>query len=107
MGIVQIVDPRGEVAIPEVVPNERPASLDGQRVGIIMDGPWRSWFVFSEYMEHVLNEHGVETKRLSMGSASLVDSEGLDLSGVAYGRDEATLNSFAEDVDLVVVGLGN
>jgi hypothetical protein len=107
VGLIQIVDPRGDVAMPDVVPNERPSTLDGQTVGIIMDGPWRSWLVFSEYMEGVLNEQGVATKRLSMGSANLVDAEGIDLSNVAYGRDEATLNSFAEDVDLVVVGLGN
>jgi len=112
---VQIIDPRGRTDVPRVKPAARPRTVEGKTVGIIMDGPWRNWYLLAEHLASYLQGCGdVRTKRLSIGNR--MDTSGLDLDGVDHIRmhsedrreDHATaLDAFADSVDMVVAGLGN
>lgn len=103
---IAVLDPRGEAQARAGGANERLSSLDGKTVGILIDGPWRSWYVASEVLEARFRAHGIDTKRLSVNRLEF-NSDGLDLDNLVVGHRDRAVDEFASEIDAVVVGLGN
>ena len=96
---VEILDPRGEQQDRIGGASPRLASLEGKTVGIVIDGPWRSWYVCSEILEEHLQDRDIVDLR----------TEGLKLANVRKGsnRDESAMEQLATEVDAAIVGLAN
>ncbi|MBV9660930.1 MAG: hypothetical protein JO337_07210 [Acidimicrobiales bacterium] len=101
-----IVDPRGRIEQAAVEAPKRLSTLEGKTVGIILDGPWRSWFVMADRIAAILDEQGVKTKQLALGAQSL-DMSDFPVERLSNREDASALDAFAAQVDAVLVGLGN
>lgn len=101
------LDPRGDAEVREGGANPRLPSLDGKTIGILIDGPWRSWYVFSEVLQQRIKGRNIDAKRLSVNHLDF-NSHGLDLDSIIVGsRHDNAVEQFAAEIDAVVVGLGN
>ena len=97
MGRILILDPTA--APPEVDPDPGPdaGSVAGRTVGIRHDTAWKSFdWVIDEWTSR-LRAAGAEVRTWCAGNR--IGDEG--------ERTRAELESFATDVDIAVVGLGN
>ena len=104
-GKTTVIDPRGRVHEEVIVKPERLRSLDGKTVGIILEGPWRSWYVMADRISSILEEQDIRTKQISLGQ-TLMDTS--DFSAERSARDDSdALDAFASQVDTVIVGMGN
>ena len=105
---VEILDPRGEQQERIGGASPRLASLEGKTVGIVIDGPWRSWYVSSEVLEECLEDRGIDVMRVDVNHVDL-STEGLNLANVRKGshRDESEMELLATEVDAAIVGLAN
>jgi hypothetical protein len=104
-----VLDPRGEETAESVRLAPRLDNLKGKKLGIVLDGPWRSWYVFSDRMEEIIDDSGQEctVERIELvGSA--FDRSGVKHTAHGLRPDEKEkLANFAGTVDAVIVGLGN
>ena len=105
---VEILDPRGEQQDRIGGASPRLASLEGKTVGIVIDGPWRSWYVCSEILEEHLQDRDIGVIRVDVNHVDL-RTEGLKLANVRKGsnRDESAMERLATEVDAAIVGLAN
>jgi hypothetical protein len=101
-----IIDPRGRIQHEPVVRPERPASLEGKTVGIVLDGPWRSWWVMAEQIAEILEEHDIRTKQMAFGTKELFDTSEFPVERLDED-DSDSLDAFARQVDTAIVGMGN
>ncbi|HEX5615684.1 MAG TPA: hypothetical protein VFZ83_11080 [Acidimicrobiia bacterium] len=94
---ITVLDPTA--APPAVDPDPGPdaGSLAGRRVGLRHDRAWRSW-------DHVMDDWAA---RLRAADAEVVTWCAGNRIGEEGERTAAELERFADDVDVVVVGLGN
>jgi hypothetical protein len=110
VGRLTILHPRGEPAVetPTAVP--RLSSLTGKTLGIVVDGPWRSWYVFTDEMQQVLatQEPEVRVVTLELNSLPTQNARQGTKAKPRQSREEVEeeLDRFAREVDAVVVGLG-
>lgn len=96
---ITILLPDGEAPQTEHSLAERPSSLRGRRVGFLDNELWRSMHILTDELGKALTEeHGVVSVDVLR-------------SGPAHGSDpgeyRARLEQWADDVDVVVSGLGN
>ena len=105
---VDILDPRGEQQERIGGASPRLESLEGKTVGIVIDGPWRSWYVSSEILEECLQDRGIDVIRVDVNHVDL-STKGLNLANVRKGsnRDESAMEQLATEVDAAIVGLAN
>jgi hypothetical protein len=97
MARITILDPTATP--PEVTPDPGPDAgrLAGRRVGLRSDATWQSW-------EWVLDEWRGELKS---AGAEVLEWHAGNRIGEEGDRTFAELASFATDVDIAIVGLGN
>lgn len=97
MARITILDPTATP--PEVTPDPGPDAglLAGRRVGLRSDATWQSW-------EWVLDEWRGELKA---AGADVTEWHAGNRIGDEGDRTFAELASFATDVDIAIVGLGN
>jgi hypothetical protein len=97
MARITILDPTA--APPEVDPEPGPDAgpLVGRRVGVRTDGTWQSW-------EWVLDEW---RQRLDAAGATVQVWTAGNRIGDEGERTLRELDTFATDVDIAIVGLGN
>lgn len=105
-GSTVIIDPRGRVQHEPVTAPDRLTSLEGKTVGIVLEGPWRSWFVMAEKIAEILEEQDIRTKQIAMGT-QLFDSSDFDVDRLTDRGDSDGLDAFAAQVDTAIVGMGN
>ncbi len=97
MGRITVLDPTA--APPEVTPEPGPeaGSLRGRLVGIRYDDAWKSFeWVIDEWQQR-LRDTGAEVRTWCAGNR--IGEEG--------DQTFAELETFATDVDIAIVGLGN
>ena len=84
---------------PEVDPDPGPdaGSLGGRTVGIRYDTAWRSFTWVIDEWESRLRAAGAHVRRWVAGNRIGEDGE----------RTRAELDTFATDVDIAIIGLGN
>lgn len=97
MARITVLDPTAPP--PDVDPDPGPdaGSLRGRIVGIRYDTAWKSFEWVVDEWERELARAGAEVRRWCAGNR--IGDQG--------ARTRAELDSFAEDVDIAVVGLGN
>jgi hypothetical protein len=97
MARITILDPTA--APPEVTAEPGPDAgpLDGRTVGVRTDTTWQSW-------EWVIDEWG---RKLDAAGATVRRWHAGNRIGEEGERTFAELASFASDVDIAIVGLGN
>jgi len=105
-GTTVVIDPRGRVQEEVNVRPERLRSLEGKTVGIIMEGPWRSWYVMADRISSILEEQDIRTKQITLGQP-LLDLTDFSAADRAPRDDSDALDAFASQVDTVIVGMGN
>lgn len=115
VGRMTILDPKGEPMGKRIEAAPRLDNLADKKVAVLIDGGWRSWYVFTEKMEDVVadQEPKVHLER-KVSSGHAFDQRGLRLTGNKHehqdwdgkGR-ERFLAEVAANVDAAVVGLGN
>lgn len=103
---ITILDPRGDPVPKAGGASPRLRSLDDIKVGIVIDGPWRSWYVFTEVLERELATRDVTTERLSVNRLD-INEDDLDLDSINIDLDDSAIEKFAGEIDAVIVGLGN
>lgn len=106
MSMTSILDPRGDTQIAPGGASPRLTSFENKKVGIVIDGPWRSWFIFSEILEKRLQEQNIATERLSVNRLD-INEDDLDMAGINIDLDDSAIEKFAGEIDAVIVGLGN
>lgn len=97
MGRIRILDPTAPPPATDADPGPDAGSLTGRRVGLRFDRTWRSFEVVLAEWEPRLRDAGADVLRWCAGNRVGEDGE----------HTFAALESFATDVDLAVVGLGN
>lgn len=97
MARITVLDPTATP--PELTPEPGPdaGTLTGRRVGLRTDATWQSW-------EWVLDEW---TQSLSTAGASVQVWNAGNRIGDEGERTFQELDTFATDVDIAIVGLGN
>ena len=103
---ISILDPKGEAEVTAGGANPRLATLEDKTVGVLIEGPWRSWFLFSEVIEKRLKSMNIKTQRLSVNRLE-INEESLDLESLRIDLDDDAVDHWAREIDAVVVGLGN
>src|SRR6266542_1832326 len=104
-----ILDPRGKETAEAITLAPRLGNLKGKRLGIVLDGPWRSWYVFSDRMEEIIHDSGEEctVERIELEDTAF-DKRGVKHTEHGlHGKEKERLAQFALGVDAVIVGLGN
>ena len=97
MARITVLDPTAAPPATTSDPGPDAGPLAGRRVGLRHDRAWRSW-------DHVMEDW---TARLDALGADVVTWCAGNRIGNEGERTAAELDRFADDVDLVVVGLGN
>ena len=103
-----VLDPRGEETAERLQLAPRLDSLKGKKLGVVIDGPWRSWYTFSERMEEIIADSGeeIEVERLEFDTN--INKQGVKHTEHGLtSKEKEVFASFAGKVDAVVVGLGN
>jgi hypothetical protein len=97
MGSILVLDPTASP--PEVDPDPGPdaGSLTGRTVGIRYDRTWESFLWAIDEWEPRLRAAGADVRKWRAGNR--IGEEG--------ARTRAELESFATDVDIAIIGLGN
>jgi hypothetical protein len=103
---VSILDPKGDAQENPGGASPRLTSFDGKKVGIVIDGPWRSWYLFSEVLEKRLREREITTERLSVNRLD-INEDDLELDNIRVDLDDSAIEKLASEIDAVIVGLGN
>lgn len=97
MARIRILDPTAAPPVSDPDPGPDAGSLRGRRVGLRTDRAWRSWEVVADDWAERLTAAGAEVVRWCAGQRI----------GAAGEQTAQALDRFADDVDVVVVGLGN
>jgi hypothetical protein len=97
MARIRILDPTAPPPASDPDPGPDAGRLRGRRVGLRTDRAWRSWETVTEEWAARLHAAGAEVVPWCAGNR--IGDEGDETA--------AALDRFADDVDVVVVGLGN
>ena len=97
MARITILDPTAAPPDVDADPGPDAGSLAGRTVGLRWDSPWRSWQWVIDEWAPALEDVGANVRTWLAGGR--VGDEG--------EKTFAELNSFADEVDVAIVGLGN
>ncbi|MCU1426640.1 MAG: hypothetical protein JWL83_640 [Actinomycetia bacterium] len=97
MARTRILDPTAAPPATDADPGPDAGDLAGRRVGLRFDSAWRSWLWVLDEWEPRFIAAGAQIERWSAGNR------------IGEGGEQtfAALDTFATDVDLALIGLGN